>query len=96
MGVLIGLVVFQAATVGSSGLSDQSFLNFKKFTQLSYPAALTSLSTASLPSILRMKLLQVVLWRKAAHELTSLQALPTEMRGPGEDIHKGEVRALQT
>ena len=37
-------------TVGSSGLIAQSFLNFKKLTPLSNPAALTSLSTASLPT----------------------------------------------
>src|SRR5687767_7720479 len=50
IGVLIGVTDFQAETTGSSGLSDQLFLNLNRFTQLSNFASATILSMASLPA----------------------------------------------
>src|SRR5690606_28182698 len=47
VGVVIGEVIFQADVTGSSGFREASFLNLKRFTQLSMPAALTASSTCS-------------------------------------------------
>src|SRR4029453_6178487 len=55
------------------------------------PRRLDQLVDCFFPHILRVKLLQVVLWREPSCEFTPTESVPTEIRGASEDIHKSKV-----
>ena len=93
VGVLIGVVVFQGETTGSSGLSAQSFLNLKQRTQLSNLAVLGLLVELVLAGVLRVELLQVVgRARSRPSPCRPLSAWPADGGGAGQHVGKQVVR----